>query len=289
MTQLNHLIGQLVAHGVPVNVRRLYEHRAPAVVDLERPGIVAVRPRVKLKTGLQPMRLPDSWQRAAGSRQTDPEPRAGAEVPAPRATSVGPALPDLGFRIPDPGFRTPDPGRPEPARRNAAPVMQEHFRTMTSFLDVQNRVMSAYLRRGNGRPSQRLPFIDAIAQHEAGRALTAVVHLDRQRHPFFDDHTLGRDVSVEDPTLRGLPVLPLTFTIEILAEAAAALIPGGVLMSIEQVRASRWITVTDRETLVVDARVRDAAAGVVEVSARSGDANGQARGPVLIEAMVRFA
>lgn len=160
---------------------------------------------------------------------------------------------------------------------------------MTSFLDVQGRVMSAYLRRGAARAPHRLPFIDGIAQHEAGRSLTALVHLDRRRHAFFDDHTLGRDVSVEDPTLRGLPVLPLTFTIEILAEAAAALLPGGVLMSIEQVRASRWITVTDRETLVIDARVRDAAPGVVDVNARSGDADGRARGPVLIEAMVRFA
>jgi phosphopantetheinyl transferase len=167
--------------------------------------------------------------------------------------------------------------------------MQEHFRTMTSFLDVQRRVMSAYLRRADVQPRQRLPFIDAIAQHEAGRALTAVVHLDRWHHPFLDDHTLGRDVSVEDPMLRGLPVLPLTFTIEILAEAAAVLVPGAVLTSIEQVRASRWITVTDRETLAIAARVREAAPGVVDVSARSADVTGQPRGPVLIEAMARFA
>ncbi len=171
---------------------------------------------------------------------------------------------------------------------------------MTSFLDVQKRVMAAYLHGPRGlKPARddsgkapaprRLPFIDAIPQHEPGRALTAVVHLDHQRHPFFDDHTLGRDVSVEDPSLRGLPVLPLTFTIEILAEAAAALVPGGTLTSIEHVRASRWITVTSRETLVVSARVRDGASGVVDVSARSADASGQPRGPVLIEAMVRFA
>ncbi len=74
-TQVNHLVGQLVAHGVPVNVGRLYQHRAPSVVDLHRPALVAVRPRLTLKTGLQPMRLPDSWQPAARSRQ---EPALGS-------------------------------------------------------------------------------------------------------------------------------------------------------------------------------------------------------------------
>jgi acyl transferase domain-containing protein/phosphopantetheinyl transferase len=283
MTQVNHLVGQLVAHGVPVNIARLYEHRAPAIVDLQRPPMAAVRPRLKLKTGLQPMRLPESWQPAvsAGLERTAsvvPPPPAGAHVAARHAEA--------------PTFR-PAPPRPAPAppvsRDQAANVMQEHLRTMSSFLDVQRRVMSAYLGQGTNAAAPRLRFIDAVPHHAAGRGLTALVHLDRARHPFFDDHTLGRDVSAEDPALRGLPVLPLTFSIEVLAEAAATLVPGTVLTSIEHVRASRWITVVDRETLVVTAHVREQEAGVVDVSARAGDASGQPRGPVLIEAVMRFA
>ncbi|HEY6359576.1 MAG TPA: acyltransferase domain-containing protein, partial [Vicinamibacterales bacterium] len=287
MTQLNHLVGQLVAHGVPVKVGRLYEHRAPVVVDLQRPGIVAVRPRLKLKTGLQPMRLPESWQPAAGSRQETAVRSAGALAPAVGPGNSATPVAVAGAKAPALRTQASAPAPPGTA------VMEEHLRTMVSFLDVQRRVMSAYLNGSRGpkapRSETRLPFIETIAQHEAGRTLTAVVHLDRQRHPFFDDHTLGRDVSVEDPTLRGLPVLPLTFTIEILAEAAAALAPGWALTSIEQVRASRWITVTERETLAVTARVRDGAPGVVDVSARPADATGHPRGPAPIEATVRFA
>ena len=284
MTQVNHLVGQLVAHGVPVNVARLYEHRAPAVIDLQRPQMVAVRPRLKLKTGLQPMRLPEHWQPAASSA---PERIESFAPPRPAAPHV--VARELEAAPPQSPPPHSAPAVAQVSGGQVATVMQEHLRTMSSFLDVQRRVMSAYLSQGASTAAPRLPFIDAVSHHAAGRGLTALVHLDRARHVFFDDHTLGRDVSVEDPALRGLPVLPLTFTIEVLAEAAATLVSGTVLTSIEHVRASRWITVVDRETLVVTAHAREGAPGVVDVSARAGDAAGQPRGPVLIEAVMRFA
>jgi malonyl CoA-acyl carrier protein transacylase/phosphopantetheinyl transferase len=283
LTQLNHLVGQLIAHGVTVNVAHLYDRRAPTVVDLRQPAPVAVRRRVALKSGLQPMRLPESWPRTVPSvsRQVD--------VPGPAAAS--PARPSVPALSPAP-VAPPVPAAPPlagalAAQRSAGAVMEAHLRTMATFLDVQSRTMSAYLRQGRTAVPRRLPFIDAV-QHREERSVTAVVRLDLDRHPFLNDHTLGRDVSVTDPSLRGLPVLPLTFTLEILAEAATLVAPG-VVTSIEHVRASRWIRVASPVALIVSAVVREGAPGVVDVRARLGDAAMQPYGPTVIEAAVHLS
>jgi phosphopantetheinyl transferase len=160
---------------------------------------------------------------------------------------------------------------------------------MSSFLDVQTRVMGAYLGRVK-TPRPRLAFVDSVIAHEPGRAVTAHVRLDLGRHVFLHDHTFGREIATEDPALGGLPVLPLTFSIEILAEAASVLMPGAALTALERIRASRWITFADAERLlVVSARVRDGEPGVVDVSARFQSSGEESQGPVVVQAMARFA
>jgi phosphopantetheinyl transferase len=118
--------------------------------------------------------------------------------------------------------------------------------------------------------------------------VTALVRLDVQRQAFFADHTLGREVSLADTALLGLPVLPLTFSVEILAEAAAILHPDGSLLAIENIRAHRWITVEERQALVVTARADAGERDAVYASARLADPDGNPLGPVIVEATVRF-
>src|SRR6185503_13267082 len=74
------------------------------------------------------------------------------------------------------------------------------------------------------------------------------VRLDEDR--YLRDHTLGRDVSTLDPGLAGLPVMPLTMSMEMLAEAATALVPGKRLIGMRDVRAYRWMAM-EGETLTV--------------------------------------
>jgi acyl transferase domain-containing protein/phosphopantetheinyl transferase len=284
LAQLNHLVGQLVAHGMNVNLARLYEHRAPVTVDWRKPAGSPKHARVKLKTGLQPMRLPQP----PTSQVPAAAPVAAATLSSPPAAAAAPVPPPL----PTVALSPP----PAPARTglaaaapSAPPVIAEHFRTMSSFLDVQARVMGAYLGRAKA-PRARLAFIDSVIAHEPGRAVTAHVRLDLVRHAFLHDHTFGREIATEDPTLGGLPVLPLTFSIEILAEAATVLMPGAALTALERIRASRWITFADPERiLVVSARVRDGEPGVVDVNARFQGTGTESQGPVVIQAMARFA
>ena len=66
--------------------------------------------------------------------------------------------------------------------------------------------------------------------------------MDEREDRYADDHTLGgRGVSRENPAQNGLPVLPMTFSLEAMAEAAALLAPGKVVVAIRNIRLFRWL------------------------------------------------
>src|SRR5262249_11971328 len=88
---------------------------------------------------------------------------------------------------------------------------------------------------------------------------------------YADDHTLGgRGVSRVNPNQNGLPVLPMTFSLEAMAEAAALLIPGKVVVAIRNIRLFRWLPF-DPEPTTLEVRASaasiDSRTGVVEVKA----------------------
>jgi hypothetical protein len=164
---------------------------------------------------------------------------------------------------------------------------------MEQFLDVQRSVMEAYLA-GHAEPGGALPLLDGwltpdtfdflpsspppsfalvgeVARLTPGREVVTRRILDEREDRYADDHTLGgRGVSRVDPGQNGLPVLPMTFSLEAMAEAAALLAPGKVVTAVRNIRLYRWLPFDpDPTTLEVRASVAstDPAAGVVEVKA----------------------
>ena len=140
-----------------------------------------------------------------------------------------------------------------------------------------------------GQTTRHLPFLRAVSAHEPGQMLEAVCTLDLNEDLFLRDHTLGRAISQDDPDLLALPVVPLTVSMEILAEAAAYLAPGLVLTGMRDVRAYRWILVEDGAIdLQVIAR-RTAAADAVEFFVSLQEADGpmtQSATPILEGTMI---
>lgn len=68
---------------------------------------------------------------------------------------------------------------------------------------------------------------------------------------FLEDHVFGGSLSRFQPELTPLPVIPLTFSLEMLAEAASALAgPGMRVVSLRQVRGYRWLAL-DRGSIVL--------------------------------------
>jgi malonyl CoA-acyl carrier protein transacylase len=179
----------------------------------------------------------------------------------------------------------------------ANPAMERYLATMEQFLDVQREVMEAFLvgrsSAGGTRldlsafadftdlpgltevppPATRSPFalVGRIEQMVLGRSVVFRRVMDEREDIFADDHTLGgRGVSRVDPGQNGLPILPMTFSLEAMAEAAALIVPGKVVVAIRNVRLYRWLPFDpEPTTLEVRASIMsaDPKSGVVEVKA----------------------
>ncbi len=247
VTQVNHMVAQLSAHGVPVNLGHLFSQRETQVIDL-----------------------------------------AGTATTSVRVASV-----------PQPVTGTTDSTRHSGHWDSTTQVMDHYLATMEHFLDVQREVMEAYLggvpESGMGplvhlvpdlvtspEPGAEAPgvtrkfaLVGEIVRHEPGRELVFRQPLDLREDLHADDHTLGgRGVSRVDPGQNGLPILPMTFSLEAMAEAASLLVPGKVVTAIRNVRLYRWVPFDNEPTtLEVRATVStvDAESGTVEVAANVRD------------------
>lgn len=100
------------------------------------------------------------------------------------------------------------------------------------------------------------PFLDEVRSLTPGRELVAVRYLRAEGDPVAAHHTLGgRRISEVEPARRGLPVVPFTVMAEMLAEAAALLVPGRVLVGMRDVAAHRWIPY-EAEPIALEVRAR---------------------------------
>jgi malonyl CoA-acyl carrier protein transacylase/phosphopantetheinyl transferase (holo-ACP synthase) len=260
IVQLHHMLGQLVAHGLNPNLGHLYARRAP------RPVSEKIKPRrsLALGTGIQPARLPADFKLSTSSKPASASPPPPATVPAPLV---------------------PAPSDPRSA------LMQEHLSMMEQLVQTQQTVMAAYLGGRASAPAaglqNRFPFFHDVVENLPGVRAVARHRFSAEREIVFHDHALGRDVSIEDPSLLGLTLVPLTVTMEMLAEGGALLEPGKVLAGMRDIRASRWITL-EKPGYTIEATAKQTAPGEVHVALREAGTAGTLR-PILAEAVAVFA
>ncbi len=141
-----------------------------------------------------------------------------------------------------------------------AAVLEQYLDVMEQFLDVEREVMEQFLahpRSATIRSPVR-PLLGEILRHEPGRELVLRRRMDLAEDLYASDHTLGsRHASAMDPTQHGLPFMPMAFSLEMMAEAAAVLVPGKLVLGFRRVRLQRWIPFDDEPTTVeLTARVR---------------------------------
>ena len=235
-TQLNHLVAQLAVHGVPVRVGHLFQESGDRSQE----------------SGVSGQETGGSGQETGGKEYTGD----GLHVAA----------------------------------------LHDYLNVMEQFLDVQRSVMETFLH-GTGSHGEvlrledfihpdfeifastaeaapanmRYALMERVEQFEPGRSILVRRTLDEREDLYADHHTLaGRGVSRTDPGQNGFPVLPMTFSLEGMAEAAALLAPGKVVTAIRDVRLFRWIPF-DPEPTVLEIRAHvvatDPTTGSVEVKA----------------------
>jgi acyl transferase domain-containing protein/phosphopantetheinyl transferase (holo-ACP synthase) len=251
IAQLNHLAAMLAAHDVDLDLPYLSAGRGAREVDWQTPAADGPRSgtALPLSTSWPMLRLDDEvldhWRPMA------PEP-----LPAPAPALLGPepgALPPE--LVPQPeialavnGAAMSTPAAPAALlEEDAGSVIDAHLETMERFLSVSADVMTTYL----GAPgTHQPPLVGEIVALRPGEELVARREVDRRQDLYLRDHSFAWMVSRSDPSLAALTVMPLAMTIEILAEAAAALMPGLVVTGMRALRGHRWLEVGDEPLLV---------------------------------------
>lgn len=106
--------------------------------------------------------------------------------------------------------------------------------------------------QGETRPREEfdgeMPFIGRILDHVPGVSITVERSLTLEEDLHLADHAFVHAPGLK-PLAACLPVVPLTMSLEIMAEAAACLAPGYGLVGFEDVKAARWIELADTDTL----------------------------------------
>lgn len=167
------------------------------------------------------------------------------------------------------------PGRSEPAASPSALVgatakpaliLSGHFAVMDRFLASQESVMRAYLsnrgRAGARAPARRAapprrPMIGQILVHEPGRRIVMRRPLRLEEDLLGLDHTVGgRSISRVDPDQHGMPVLPMTFTLEMMCELATLLAPGKTAIGVRDIKLLRWLPYDEEDPRTVEATAR---------------------------------
>jgi phosphopantetheine--protein transferase-like protein len=183
---------------------------------------------------------------------------------------------------------------------------------MEQFMDVEGRIVQAQLRmassparlvRAQTTPDgpasmdaateltnkPRGPFRMTVLHTVPGQELTALCRLDLDEELFLLDHTLGRSPSARDLSLKPLSVVPLTVSIEIMAQAAALLSDGQHLIAVHAARAYRWIEIEETgRTLRLRAR-RTAAGIYVQILDGETPTGEGVESDLLVEGTLAFA
>ena len=310
ISQINHLVGLLSAQGVSLNLDYLYRRRRPQRLDLDMPETTAVGgakgatmtlnlgiPELKVAPRAKLARIPDAEPLAASSASG-----RVAVAPAgdkPTAANDDRSTDDALARRVVGAVKAVDSGG-SVAPMTSSPIV-EYFKTMEYFVDAQHEIAQAFLHRGrtavgavqsDAAPSEPFPLLGKVVTLVAERNLVALRRLDKKNDIFLREHALGGPVSATDDDLSAICVVPLTVSMEILAEAAAALMPGRILVGMRAIRASRWIQVAEGPiTLKTSASKLEGGNDEVEVEVRDlgpGTVNQTSSGVLVIKGVMIF-
>ncbi len=300
IAQLNHMVGMLAAQGVAIKLAYLYArrdvHRVPLAKTAQHDATEHRRHApTKLALGVpslqvsprSPVTVPDKPEVSRVPRRPNPPRQSPTPV---TASAPAPAVTDLST----PRIST------RSGSVTAASAMGQYTKNMENFLDLQDQVMQAFLKRSRkrgvpqrsaARPGRSFPLLGTVNELDPGQKLVAVRRLDPQEDWFLQEHALGGRVSGTDATLRPISVVPLTISMEILAEAAAVLTPGKMLVGMREIQARRWIQVEDEPvSICTEAQRLNETEIEVKISKQGReDGAGQNASELVLQGIVAFA
>lgn len=137
--------------------------------------------------------------------------------------------------------------------------LYEHRSVQTLNIDVTKAELaglerlSAESRRSRRESAMspdepRMPFIGSVLDYVENQEIVIERVLELREDLFLAHHLFVPAEGIKPISAR-LPVMPITVSMELMAEVAACLTPGYGLLGFEDIRATRWIGLEDRDTL----------------------------------------
>ncbi|NJM05374.1 4'-phosphopantetheinyl transferase superfamily protein [Candidatus Gracilibacteria bacterium] len=268
IAQLQQLLALLTVQGVPMRLNYLYQRRSPRQLvfsELATPRSADSLPetRHKLVNNAPRMSLSPTTVERLRERYTPQVLAPPPSAPTPSlATSSFSGSSNYADNTPHLSTLPPamivEPHQLDRLERTVGdPVMEAYMQTMERFLSLQQATMQAFL--DNSLPTPHLaappatplpPLLDTIISFVPGKQLVALRTLRLDRDLYLRDHAIGASIAVGDPKLHGLPTLPLTMSLELMAEAASLLVPNQQLVGVRDVYALRWIELDDEQLIL---------------------------------------
>ena len=249
LEQLQYVLAQLLALGVPLNPLSLYEHRSPGLLDLDRPDAGPDR----------------------GGPDVDARPAIAADRDAEQAPSLRPdgqlhrradaLVADAAL-----GDAPVAPGRGQVAAwlGELFEIERSTDRAFADLLTGLARTAAARLPAPaadrDPHPPRPSPLLGETVEAEPGRRLRCRLTLDLAVHRFLGQHVLLAVPDALKPLHDLLPTLPFACAVEIMAQAAQALAPEQSVLDCHDIEAASWIALEDAGPLplsVVAERLTD--------------------------------
>jgi malonyl CoA-acyl carrier protein transacylase/phosphopantetheinyl transferase len=281
MVQLQHVAAQLFVAGVPVRLDQFYANRSPQRIpfqpgDREKAAPQSSAPKLSLR--LPALELP-ARARSRASQTLNPA--------IAQATASERASQDTRSQVLESFFQ------------NTMKMLQTEREVMTEFLRPKRplEVSASAAERSPTNDSCSsdlaigLPFVTKILSLVPGKQAIVWCEIDVQQHLFLRQHTLAGKITSTNDDVFGVPVIPLTVSMEIVAEVASLLARGCVVTGMKDLRASRWLTVEGQTLSLLIEASSENGGGDVRVALREAhpdESEARRDGPAL-EATVTLA
>ncbi len=241
--QLLSVLANLYVNAKEFDPVRLFEERAWEKVDLD--AAAPQRPRgVHLDNTMPIVHLDPAEGTRLKELLRPPQPAARPAPPPPP---------------PPPSARKPAPAPPGEEQPGVPGILGD-LQQLRGLLDRHEAALAGFEADAHAAPDldELAPLLCAVLEQDE-RRIVAECRLSLAEDRFLRDHVLSGPVSAADPELLGLSCVPLTVSLELMAEACALLAGSAAVRTIENVKASDWIALDDGEvTLQVRAELLDA-------------------------------
>lgn len=267
ITQLNHCLAELAAHGVDMQLDYLFTRRSPELIDFaqqatqskQRPAlkldlkypVVSVSAEVAAQLRTSAQNVAKSMPAATGSvnpgAKSNSDSIRNSDATASVTASAAIEAQQLSGII--------DQSAVAQEIEEPLDVVHSYLNQMAEFhhnlMGMQEEVMRAYLAQQEeeliDQPDQLPlpPFLrNGLLRCEVNDHFAeAELFVTLDHHRYLLDHAIGGNVSNAGPEPERVYLLPLTVALEAMAEISSLLMPGFPVVRISSVRAARRIKV----------------------------------------------